>query len=217
MFFFQYLSTDPRFFFAMVITIVVSVCLHELAHGLVAVWLGDDTPIEQERMTLNPLVHMGPASLICLFLAGIAWGAMPVNTSRLRWRYGGALVAAAGPLTNILLATIALLSLGYWMRYDPRRAADLSQYAQNGRFLLHVFGLANVLLALFNLIPFPPLDGARILENFSDTFERVIEGFIQRSPSVYFQASILLFAIAGNALWPIAGTIAGNILQITQK
>src|SRR5438309_6666732 len=110
MLFIEYLQKEPRFFFAWVLTIVVSVCLHELAHGLVAVWLGDDTPIQQERMTLNPLVHMGPSSLICLLLAGIAWGAMPVNTNRLRGRYGGALVAAAGPLTNILLATLALLS-----------------------------------------------------------------------------------------------------------
>ena len=68
--FIEQLSKDPRFFFAMLITIVVSICLHELAHGFAAIWLGDRTPIESGHMTLSPFVHMGVVSLICLLLAG---------------------------------------------------------------------------------------------------------------------------------------------------
>ena len=214
MFFIQYLSSDPRYFFGMIITVVLSVCLHELAHGFVAIWLGDDTPIEQEHMTLNPLVHMGPASLVCLLLAGLAWGAMPVDDRRLRWRYGPALVAVAGPVMNALLATVSLLALGYWQRYDPTPTKQLSQYAQNGRFLLSIFGTANILLALFNLIPFPPLDGSRILGNFSATAERVI-GNVARS-GIYLQATIILFSLSGTLLWPMAIKIALNIVQLTR-
>src|SRR3954447_26147620 len=115
-FFIENLQKDPRFFLAVCITVVVSISLHELAHGIVAIWLGDRTPIETGHMTLNPAVHLGPISLICLLLAGIAWGSMPVTPSRLRGRYGDALVAAAGPIMNLLLGAIALVALGLWRR-----------------------------------------------------------------------------------------------------
>ena len=72
--FIEQLSTDPQYFFAVCITVVLSVCLHELAHGIVAIWLGDRTPIETGHMTLNPAVHMGWMSLVLLLVAGIAWG-----------------------------------------------------------------------------------------------------------------------------------------------
>jgi len=134
--FIEELGKNPAFFWGMVLVIIFSICFHELAHGLVAVWLGDDTPIEEGRLTLSPFVHMGLFSLICLLVAGIAWGAMPVNENRLRGRYGVALVAIAGPATNVLLAGLALGGLGLWMRADPRASADLPQMAQNARYLL---------------------------------------------------------------------------------
>src|SRR5579862_344316 len=104
--FIENLTQDPQYFWAMIIAVVVSICLHELAHGIVAIWLGDRTPIELGRITLNPLVHMGLPSLIVLLISGIAWGAMPVNERRLRGKYAPALVAAAGPAMNVLIAVI---------------------------------------------------------------------------------------------------------------
>ena len=100
MLFIQTAASDPRYFFAWILVVVVSICLHEFAHGVVAVWLGDQTPIEEGRITLNPLVHMGPVSMIALLIGGIAWGAMPVNPSRLRGRYAPALVAAAAAASS---------------------------------------------------------------------------------------------------------------------
>ena len=85
--------------------------LHELAHGWAAIWLGDQTPVRQGRMTGNPLVHMGPWSLLMLAVAGIAWGQMPIDRTRLRGRHGEAIVAAAGPAMNVLLALAALSTL----------------------------------------------------------------------------------------------------------
>src|SRR5678815_2328722 len=98
--FIQMLQSNPRLYFAVVLALVVSICLHELAHGIVAVKHGDRTPIEQDRITLNPLVHMGVLSLVVLLIAGMAWGSMPIDRARLRGRYAEAHVALAGPLMN---------------------------------------------------------------------------------------------------------------------
>src|SRR4051812_36019683 len=81
--FLQEAQSNPRFFLAVCITVILSITIHELAHGIVAVWRGDDTPIETGHMTLNPAVHMGVISIVCLLLAGISWGSMPVDPSRL--------------------------------------------------------------------------------------------------------------------------------------
>src|SRR5437763_14219429 len=129
--FIQELATDQRFFFAVCITVVVSICLHELAHGVVAVLLGDRTPIESGHMTLNPAAHISPVSLICLLLAGIAWGLMPVDPRRMRGRYAESFVALAGPAANVLLAVAALASLGIWQRLDDRPTAELPPTLQN--------------------------------------------------------------------------------------
>ena len=83
--------------------VIFSICLHELAHGWAAIWQGDRTPRETGHMTMNPMVHMGGASLIVFALVGIAWGLMPTDPSRYRWgRRGRIAVAAAGPLMNLL-------------------------------------------------------------------------------------------------------------------
>ena len=78
---------DPFTYVSWVVTVVVSVVLHELGHGVAALRQGDDTPRTSGHMTLNPLVHMGGLSLFLLFVIGIAWGMMPVNPSRFRSRH----------------------------------------------------------------------------------------------------------------------------------
>lgn len=169
------LSSDPRYFFAVVITVVVSITLHELAHGLAAIRRGDDTPILLQRMTLNPLVHMGGFSIVALLLMGIAWGQMPVNPTRLRGRYAEAFVAAAGPATNLALALAALLALGLWQRAAPLAGAE-SQPIANAQYLLQIFGVTNLLLMMFNLLPVPPLDGSHILANVVPQYRRLLSG-----------------------------------------
>ena len=202
--FIENLQKDPQFFFAVIITVVFSVCIHELAHGIAAIWLGDRTPIETGHMTLNPVVHMGPQSLIMLAFAGIAWGQMPVNRSRLRGRFGGTWVALAGPASNVLLALAALTALGLSERFASPYF-DPSKFTANLRELLWVFGYTNVALAIFNLIPVPPLDGSNALAGlnpqFAEIMMRVRAGgqammifiilFIFGSPYIFDGAAIL--------------------------
>lgn len=171
--FLEQLSKNPSYFIEVCVTVIFSICLHELAHGVVAIWHGDRTPIETGHMTLNPMVHMGAFSFILLAVAGIAWGAMPVNPARLRGRYAGAMVALAGPVTNLLLAILALLALGLWMRFSGSMGKD-QVFARSMREFLWVFGVINVALAIFNLIPVPPLDGSRVLANFSAGYANLV-------------------------------------------
>ncbi len=159
---------NPTYFFAVIITVVISITLHELAHGIVAVKLGDDTPIVTGHMTMNPLVHMGMFSIILLLLAGIAFGAMPVDRTRLRGKYAEALVALAGPATNLVLAVLATVALGLCYRYGV--FAPDNQVHQRAEMLLTVFGILNFALLLFNLLPIPPLDGSLVAANLSPAY-----------------------------------------------
>ena len=142
--------------------IVVSMVLHELAHGYVAYFLGDTTAKEDGRLTLNPLQHLDPVMsvilpMISFFLGGVVFGGakpVPVNSRKLRGGvWGMALVALAGPLTNFLIALVAL-ALG-------TKVPALS-YGWSAQVLLQ-FVVVNLGFGVFNLIPIPPLDGSRVL------------------------------------------------------
>jgi Zn-dependent protease len=128
---------------------------------------------------------------------------MPIDRARLRGRYGEAMVAAAGPLMNVLIAVVALTALGLWQRHDPRVAfGQIGDFADNGRLLLRAFGVMNVALALFNLLPVPPLDGSHILANLSPSYGRLAETIVMSGAFVLI--FILLFSAAGRVIFPAA-------------
>jgi len=199
----QLLQSSPEVYVAIVLVVVVSIVLHELAHGWAAISRGDDTPIASGHMTGNPLVHMGPFSLLALFIVGIAWGSMPVDHTRMRGRYAEAFVAAAGPAMNLLLAFVSLTALGLWTGLNP--GAD-SQIAERGQLLLRVCGWMNLALCLFNLVPLPPLDGAAILANFSRGYRELLG-----RPEVMGAASavfLFMFFIGGAFVFRLAEALA---------
>lgn len=168
------LGENPVYFFAVVLVVVLSIILHELAHGYAAIYRGDDTPIRSGHMTGNPLVHMGPWSLIALALFGIAWGQMPIDSTRIRGKYGEAIVAFAGPATNLLLAFGCMIGVVLMEMYGPPIQPGVDTPASTTLLLLEVGGLLNLVLFLFNLIPVPPLDGSHILANFNRDYDRFI-------------------------------------------
>ena len=165
--------------------VLFSITLHELGHGIAAIRQGDRTPIEQGRMTLNPVVHMGPFSLVVFAIVGIAWGAMPVNPYRFRNRqYGDIIVSAAGPAVNAILALLCIVLHGAALRFLP----DL----QNAHEFFFYGALLNIVLALFNLLPVPPLDGSHILGGFIPAVARFFSD-PQRAQIAFFAVIFIVW------------------------
>lgn len=187
---------------SVVVTVIVSIILHELAHGWAAIWQGDDTPRRQGHMTPSPLVHMGGFSLVLLVMVGISYGQMPVNPSRFRSRYGDALVSGAGPAMNLVLAILGLTIFGLWQRFATG-AAD--QTILNTQKFLWIFGTTNIVLCLFNLFPVPPLDGSSILANFHQGYAKLANDPTKQQAFMF----VFFFALmlASGKLFDIAGSV----------
>jgi Zn-dependent protease len=152
---------DPNRLVTLAILFLTSMPFHEWAHAWTAFQLGDDTAARQGRLTINPLAHLDPIGTLSLVFFGFGWGKpVPVSPYRLRGNMRGsqALVSVAGPLSNLVLAMLAAI---------PFRLGWVSLYGASSiiswQGILIQFISINLALMLFNLIPFPPLDGSRVL------------------------------------------------------
>jgi Zn-dependent protease len=168
----------PVFLVSWVFWVIGSIVLHELAHGWVAIRSGDRTPIDSGHMTLNPVVHMGVPSLVVFALAGIAWGAMPVNPSRFRGRFDDAKVSFAGPLTNFLLGAVCICLSAAWIAFAGGRHGGeplVEAHVLQNVYVFFIVGAGlNIALGVFNLLPVPPLDGSTVLASFVPSYRRMI-------------------------------------------
>ncbi len=164
---------------ALVVGVLVpSVILHEVSHGVVALWYGDDTAKEAGRLTLNPLRHVDPFGTVILpaMLALSGLGAfgyakpVPVQPSRLRNpRQHSLYVSLVGPAVNIVLALLAVVV--YRSFFEVRRfgGGSVAIEPSLGARIVFFFGFINVVLAVFNLLPIPPLDGSAMIERVLPT------------------------------------------------
>jgi Zn-dependent protease len=165
------LLDNPPALFAYVaafgVALVTGITFHEFSHAWAAHELGDDTAERQGRLSLNPARHLDPTGTLMMLLIGFGWGRpTPVNPFRLRTgpKAGNALVALAGPISNLVVASIAALPLRLgWIDSVASldRIDDASGSEIVGLFLIFIIFL-NVLLAVFNLIPIHPLDGFKV-------------------------------------------------------
>jgi Zn-dependent protease len=155
----QLLFRDPLTFVLLTIPLLYSIIIHELAHGWVAYKMGDSTAKWLGRLSLNPIRHLDPIGTAALFLVGFGWAKpVPVNFANLRdQRRGLIFVSAAGITANLILAFFSYFALQYFLPVLSGRF----------RMMLEFMGYINIILASFNLIPIPPLDGSKILMGFS--------------------------------------------------
>jgi Zn-dependent protease len=153
------LLKDPLAFILIAIPLLYAIIFHELAHGWVADRMGDPTAKSLGRLSLNPLKHLDPVGTTMLFIFGFGWAKpVPVNFNRLHDRRKGMIwVSSAGIIANMLLAFGALF---LDQLLSPSPSGMMAQ-------LLYYFAKINIMLAAFNLIPLPPLDGSKILMGFA--------------------------------------------------
>lgn len=179
---------------------LIALTVHEYAHARMAVTLGDDTPRIAGRLTLNPIAHLDPVGLIMLWIARIGWAKpVPVNPYNLRnGRNGMLMVSLAGPATNLVTALIALILVSILERFNVS-----NDYVQNILTLTYVY---NLMFAVFNMIPIPPLDGAKIVSTLlpsqqAYSFERIAPY------SIFILIGLMYIGLIGKIIYPIVGFI----------
>lgn len=201
------LQQIPALAAAIVLGFVVGITLHEAAHAYSAYLLGDDTAYRQGRVTLNPLKHLDPFGSIMLLLAGFGWGRpTPVAPARLK---GGVLgpvsVALAGPASNLLIVLVCAVLF---------RFPAFQTQGSTAFWLLVGMAFVNALLLVLNLIPIPPLDGAKVIFPF---LPRALNGFVRfmNQYGPYILLGLVLLTIFTNSISPLEFILgfAGPLLQ----
>jgi Zn-dependent protease len=195
------LLNDPVTFLLLAFPLLYSVIIHELAHGWVAYRMGDPTAHDHGRLTLNPLKHLDPVGTAMLFIFGFGWARpVPVDFGNLRPpRLGLILVSSAGIIANLIFAIVAVLVLHL---LTPAPSSNIGE-------LLYYLAQINIMLASFNLIPIPPLDGSKILMGFLP--ERLQYAFARLEPFGFFIIIGLLYL---GVLDPVIRFFRGMILAL---
>lgn len=149
-----------------IVAILLCLVVHEVCHGLAAYSLGDPTAKQNHRLSLNPLRHLDPFGLLMMVVAGFGWAKpVPVDPRYFKNpKRGMAMTALAGPLSNFALAYIAAIAMNGTYAYITLRGQTAG--AMSAMNFLYLLIALNVGLGIFNLIPFPPLDGSKVLAMF---------------------------------------------------
>lgn len=196
-----------------IVVILLSMTLHEAMHAFVGYWLGDDTAKIQGRLTLNPIKHIDPFLTIILPVtlaiigAPIFGGAKPVpfNPHNIKWgEWGAALIAVAGPLTNLLLAFIAF---GVWVIFG------MASHGLGTQILITAVSV-NLGFFVFNILPLPPLDGSRLLYALAPEFVRRGMEAVEQFGIIFIFAIVLL---VGTQLGTFMVAVIGFFIDVFRK
>ncbi len=202
----QNAAEDPVRFVAWIIALVLGITVHEFMHAYAAHRLGDDTARLLGRLSLNPMAHLDPFGSLLLVLAGFGYGKpVPFNESRLRSAMGVTFVALAGPLANLALAALCAIPL----RFAGDSLVGGGIYAE----VLFAIVTLNCVLAIFNLIPIPPLDGANVVYGLlSPRMQYSWRTYQQYGPFLLLGILILAPRLLSTLVFAPAEAIAGLLL-----
>jgi Zn-dependent protease len=195
----QRAAQDPIGFIAFVIAIILGITVHEFMHAYTATRLGDDTARLLGRLSLNPMAHLDPFGTLLIVLAGFGYGKpVPFNESRLRSALGVSAVALAGPFANLVLAFVCAI---------PLRFGDAEMLDGAYGTVLEAIVFYNCILAIFNLIPIPPLDGSNVVYGLLPPQQKYTwRSYQQYGPMIllallFFGAQFLRVIVFGPALF----------------
>jgi Zn-dependent protease len=184
--------------------IILGITLHEAAHSYMARYLGDPTPEQMGRTTLDPLAHLDPLGTVLIFIVGFGWGKpAPFNPTYFKhYKRDIALTAVAGPVTNVTLSLLAAFLLKLTL---PFSGLDILQE------FLYIAVYANLILALFNLIPVPPLDGSKVLYAvIPDSLDHLYAQYERLGPILL----IVVLLFGGTAVFTVLTPILNGVLNV---
>lgn len=208
------LNFDPKRAVLLFVPLILSLAVHEFAHAWSAYKLGDDTAARAGRLTLNPFAHADLVGTIIFPLLGVPFGwakPVPVDPTRFRhsvnMRTGMAITASAGPISNVVLAVLVTTVFALLARFAP----EFLETDNGIRQLLVTAIYLNVNLAIFNLIPVPPLDGSRIVDGFLPyRFRPQWERLMAFSPFLL----VAVFIFAGRIISGPSNFVLGLLSQL---
>lgn len=219
---FDLLLYDPASFLRLTVLVMfallTAITIHEFSHSLLATVLGDGTSRRLGRLSLNPIRHLDPSGTVMLLVVGFGWGKpVPVNHHNLRGPVGITLVAVAGPLSNLALAFLVAIPVKLGLLGWSGATLGRANFVLTGGLregLSDIVGMVilfNLLLAIFNLIPLPPLDGSKVVGGLLP--DSMAEGYARFER---FGPLILLGIILGDYLlgWGILWNIIGPVVRV---
>ncbi len=184
------LFREPTIFFMIVATFVLVLSVHEYSHALVSSWLGDSTAERMHRLTLNPLSHIDPIGFLMLIVIGFGWGKpVPVDVRYLSHPKRDMLwIAIAGPTSNVISAALFGLAFRYLYALGFLQSREVV-------LLLYFTVQINFVLAFFNMIPLPPLDGSKVLAGLLPFRQEMAYRRLEQPLSILLIALIIAGAI----------------------
>lgn len=213
-FFSNFLAYPLEYIPFVAITLIAAFTVHEFSHAYVAWRFGDSTAKNQGRLTLNPIKHLDPLGTILIFLVGFGW-ARPVPVNRFFFknpRRAGILVSFAGPFSNLVLAF-----LGYFLQVLSTKLPFITSlppdYLQSLTLFFNIWVHLNLVLFLFNLMPFPPLDGFRIIQDVVSPDVRAKMTQYESYGAIFFLI-LIITPLDQYVIWPVLNSGMSIMLYV---